>query len=145
MGSMKIALAGLAALGLAGCGNFGPVASEVAPMVSLDSLSNPRDYSFSAINVVVPESLTVSEAHSYFPNADIVWREDPPGDRREQIPAVFAEAAARGTEGFDGSRSVELNIVVQQFHASQNARATAWAASMTWISCCRSQMPKPAR
>lgn len=117
MGILRLSAACAAAAIVAGCGNFGPVANEVAPMVAADSVTNPRDYSVSAINVAVPETLSVSEAHSYFPRAEIVWREDPPGDRRAQIGAVITTAAERATEGFTGSRDVALNIEVLQFHA----------------------------
>lgn len=117
MGTMKMMLAGFTALGMAGCGNFGAIATDVAPLVSADTVSNPRDYTVAQINVMVPETLTVSEAHSFFPRADIVWREDPPGDRREQVAAVLTTAAERGTAGFTGSRDVALNIEVTMFHA----------------------------
>ncbi|MEL6643863.1 MAG: DUF6778 family protein [Pseudomonadota bacterium] len=117
MGTIKMVAACVAALGVAGCGNFGQIANDVAPLVSAEAVSNPRDYTVADINVVVPETLTVSEAHSYFPRADIVWREDPPGDRREQIAAVLQTAAERGTEGFAGAREVALNIEVVMFHA----------------------------
>ncbi|MEO0701711.1 MAG: DUF6778 family protein [Pseudomonadota bacterium] len=117
MGILRTTLACCATALIAGCGNFGAIATDVAPLAAAETVSNPRDYSVSQINIMVPETLTVSEAHSYFPRADIVWREDPPGDRRQQIAAVLNTAAERGTAGFDGGREVALNVEVVMFHA----------------------------
>ncbi len=69
------------------------------------------------INVSVPRSLTVSEANSYYPKGDIVWREDPMGDRHAQVKAIFDDAMQRGTQEMDGLVPVVLDIEVLRFHA----------------------------
>lgn len=70
------------------------------------------------VEVVVPDTLKVSEEKSLLPNADIVWREDPAeGDRKVQIAAVMEKAAARGAAGLKGKRPVKLQLVVERFHA----------------------------
>jgi len=70
-----------------------------------------------AVEVTVPESLTVSEANAFAPNADIVWREDPFGNRRDQVDVIMTNAAKRGAAGLRGNRPVKLLITMQQFHA----------------------------
>lgn len=74
-------------------------------------------YRVTDINVRVPRSLTVSEANRYYPSSDIVWREDPLGDRHAQVQAIFEDAMARGTKDMDGIVPVELDIEVLRFHA----------------------------
>ncbi|MEL7090729.1 MAG: DUF6778 family protein [Pseudomonadota bacterium] len=77
------------------------------------------------INVVVPTALKVSEANSYLPKGDIVWRGDPIGDRHAQVAAIFETAMQRGTAALDGAQHVTLDIVVKRFHAlSEKARYT---------------------
>lgn len=76
-----------------------------------------------SVDVRVPRSLSVSEENSFAPDADIVWREDPPGDRYEQVDAIMTEAVRRGASKLRGGRGVILQIDVQTFHAlSQRAR-----------------------
>jgi len=77
-----------------------------------------------AVDVTVPRSLTVSEANSFAPDADIVWREVPYGDRYEQVDALITAAATRGAADLQGEREVKLLITMLQFHAlSEKARA----------------------
>ncbi len=74
-------------------------------------------YAVEEINVSVPDSLSVSEANGYLPSGDIVWRGDPPGDRREQVKAIFEDAFAKGTAKNPGDVPVILNVEVLRFHA----------------------------
>lgn len=77
------------------------------------------------ISVSVPRSLRVSEANRYYPSGDIVWREDPIGDRHAQVQKIVADALGKGTEALDGPVPVKLNIVVVRFHAlTEKARYT---------------------
>lgn len=73
-------------------------------------------FTVAAINVVVPRSLKSSEANSFRPNADIVWRGQAPGDRHTQVAAIFTAAMATGTAGMDTGRAVALDIEVTRFH-----------------------------
>jgi len=121
--SKSISLASLmlvTSLGLAGCSstkwetNYGDV---IDPAVA-------KGWHVAAVDVTVPRSLSVSEANSYAPNADIVWREMPYGDRYDQVDAILTTAATRGASGLTGAREVRLVITVQQFHAlSEKTRA----------------------
>ncbi len=83
-----------------------------------------RNWNVADIDVLVPETLMVSEADSYAPEADILWKGEPLGNRYQQVDSIITEAAARGSAGLTGSRPVRLNIVVSQFHAmTDRARA----------------------
>lgn len=76
-----------------------------------------RGWRVTDVQVSVPASLTVSEAKSLLPRADIVWREDPPGDRHAQVATIIRDAAKQGASGLRGSRPVVLSITVSRFHA----------------------------
>ncbi len=76
-----------------------------------------RGWRVQDVRVSVPETLTVSEAKTLLPNADIVWREDPSGDRRAQVATIMRNAALRGASGLHGSRRVIITITMLRFHA----------------------------
>lgn len=69
------------------------------------------------INVVVPKTLTVSEADSLKPAADIVWRGDPYGNRYAQVTKVLQDGLNKGARSIKGSVPVNVNVVLAQFHA----------------------------
>ena len=84
-----------------------------------------RQINVSKINVRVPTSLKVSEANRYYPSGDIVWREDPMGNRHTQVAQIVHDAMTAGTTGFTGPVPVILDIEVVRFHAlSEKARYT---------------------
>lgn len=70
-----------------------------------------------AVSVQVPDTLKVSEANSYYPGGDIVWRGEPMGDRRAQVRAMFEEAMTRGTDRMTNGIPVRLDVQVLRFHA----------------------------
>lgn len=73
----RTALLGLSATLLSACvggGTFETAYDPVPPDLA-------RGWRLAGVRVSVPKTLTVSEAKKLLPNADIVWREDPPGDR----------------------------------------------------------------
>ncbi|WP_264213228.1 DUF6778 family protein [Leisingera thetidis] len=79
----------------------------------------------SGVTVEVPRSLTVSETNSYLPKGDIVWREDPLGDRYAQVQAIVQHAMTAGSAGLDGPIGAHLHVEVLRFHAlTQKARYT---------------------
>ncbi|MCI2398222.1 DUF6778 family protein [Aliiroseovarius subalbicans] len=84
--------------------------ADVAPVVL-------RDYTVTEVDIIVPKTLKVSEANRFFPNADIVWREDPLGDRYSQVEAVITEAITQGVAGMDGTREVKVQLELTRFHA----------------------------
>lgn len=73
-------------------------------------------YDVMAVNVSVPQSLVVSEANSFLPKADIVWRGDAPGDRYAQVTTIFQNALATGTSTMISGRKVVLDVEVTRFH-----------------------------
>jgi len=83
--------------------------------------------SYNIVNVIVdvPNSLIVSEANRFVPKGDIVWREDPLGDRREQVRVILVDAIRNATASMNGSIDVILGAKVKMFHAlSEKARYT---------------------
>ena len=100
-------LLSLSMLSLGGCGTtFG--------MKSAVRLQMERSYRLQDFNFDVQEGLQISESESFYPNADIVWRGDPIGQRIPQIAVMFEEAAARNRAVLDG----DLTLV--RFHGVTN-------------------------
>jgi len=98
-----------------------PAVSNVAPV----SAAIEPNFKVNAVNVTVPTTLRVSEANRYLPAGDIVWREDPIGNRYEQVGAIVAAGLKKGVADMDGDRQVEIDVVVQKFHAlTEKARYT---------------------
>lgn len=76
-----------------------------------------RGWTVTQVNVVVPPNLTVSDANTLAPDADIVWHGDAPGDRRAQVAAVMRQGVMAGARDLHGPRKVTLSVVVREFHA----------------------------
>jgi len=123
----KLRMISVLLLGLAvsGCASI-ETATRNAPLdvTSVDAPAIRVDVR--EIRVSVPETLRVSEANAYLPGGDIVWRGDPPGDRHEQVKAIFEEALQRGTSMMGpGTVPVVLEVQVTRFHAlTEKARYT---------------------
>ena len=76
-----------------------------------------RGWRLAVVRVTVPDELVVSEKKSVFPKADIVWREDPEGDRKPQVAAIIRNAARVAGQGLTGGTPVVLDITLVRFHA----------------------------
>ena len=74
-------------------------------------------YDVEAVRVTVPRSLKVSEANTFKPRADIVWRGEPLGDRHVQVARIFEEAMNAGTAPMQQGRKVDVDVEVTRFHA----------------------------
>lgn len=74
-------------------------------------------FAIRGVEVDVPRSLKVSEANLYMPVADIVWREDPRGDRYAQVDAVMTAAAREATQGMRRGTPAVLHLTMHRFHA----------------------------
>jgi hypothetical protein len=110
----RAALLGLTAVLLSACvGGGGTFKTEYEPLAADVS----GGWSLAEVRVAVPSSLTVSEAESLLPNADIVWREDPVGDRYAQVALIMKNAITTGASGLRGSRPVIIDVTVTRFHA----------------------------
>lgn len=121
MKPIAAALLGLAALGVSACSQ--PSRVDVMQNVTLPSglaaQAQDADWQVTGINVIVPETLTVSEANGIKPRADIVWREDPLGNRHEQVQEVVQEAMEFALAPLveDGTTPVAVELELTRFHA----------------------------
>lgn len=97
------------------------VEPSAAPVV----VAGQAPVSVNSVTVRVPRSLKVSERNSYLPRGDIVWREDPIGDRHAQVQKIVQDALVRGVSTLNGPVKVDLDIQVARFHAlTEKARYT---------------------
>lgn len=67
--------------------------------------------------VTVPETLVATERNSYKPIGDIVWREDPFGNRHQQVQTIVESAISSGVASLNGNLPVVLHVEVTRFHA----------------------------
>jgi hypothetical protein len=111
--SRRAALLGLSAALLSACVSGGTFKTDYTPIPANVSTA----WRLAEVRVNVPKSLKVSEAKTLLPSADIVWREDPLGDRHAQVGKIMEAAVLRGAQGLRGSRPVIIDITVSRFHA----------------------------
>ena len=111
--SRRTALLGLSAALLSACVSGGTFKTDYTPIPATVSTA----WRLAEVRVNVPKSLKVSEAKTLLPSADIVWREDPLGDRHAQVGKIMEAAVLRGAQGLRGSRPVIIDITVSRFHA----------------------------
>lgn len=125
-------------LAVSACTPSGPVmrnapadlgASAMLQMPSEEALAPVQpsmpDWTVARVEVNVPDTLTVSEANSIRPRADIVWREDPLGNRYQQVADLMIEPLRDLLPMMQGSRSVVVRLDVETFHAqTQSVRYT---------------------
>ena len=125
MSSIRLAMAIFVALALSACASM-DTTTRNAPLEPTATGVAPLSVDVQKIRVVVPETLSVSEANMYYPKGDIVWRGDPIGNRHEQVKEIFEAAMQKGVNGIEkGSLPVTMDIQVTRFHAlSQKARYT---------------------
>lgn len=104
------------AIGLSACAAIKP-----APQSDPVSQAIPTEtYNVRHLRVFLPNTLGVSEANSYFPASDIVWRGDPYGNRLEQVGTIFMESMRRGVSDLRGTRAIKVEVEVKRFHALTN-------------------------
>lgn len=116
-------------LGLAACSQpvtTDPAVSRSEPMgTQLLSANSQSGYNVADVRISVPKALVVSEANSYYPNADIVWRGEGFGDRHQQIKAIFEASMTRGVQDMKGAQEIYVDVEVKRFHSlTQRARYT---------------------
>ncbi len=100
--------------GLAAC--EGPGELPFAEPISASS-SEVSDWSVDAVRVSVPDTLSVStNPNARFPSDDIVWWEDPAGDRRAQVRSIVKAGVEWGSQ-LGGRRPVAIDVQVMRFHA----------------------------
>ncbi|QIE44740.1 hypothetical protein G5B38_03915 [Pseudohalocynthiibacter aestuariivivens] len=125
MKMIKIVAAMLMGLAVSACASSEPeFASRNAPLETPEQIA-PVAVSVQTVTVSVPRALKVSEANRFYPGGDIVWREDPRGDRHVQVQRIVQDAMVKGVTGLNNGVPVELYVEVTRFHAlTQKARYT---------------------
>lgn len=123
MNRRHLFLSAAAALMLSACG--GTWETSYTGVAATDS----RNWRVSKININVPRTLSVSEENVYAPEADIVWRGEPEGDRHAQVAQIFHDSARAGTRALRGGRRVTLDITVHGFHALSDRARTQLSSS----------------
>lgn len=105
-----LGIAGLALL--AGCGGtFRTYYPDAVPA------AQSATWRLSSVTVTAPRALSVSEEETFLPRADIVWREDQPGNRYQQVEALMKAAVEKGASGLKGTRPVTIDVTMTRFHA----------------------------
>lgn len=123
----RIFTAAILALGLAGCvtttGGVEPASRAAAtPATDAAAMAMPA-IKVRRVVVDVPRTLEVNESNLYFPTGDIVWREDPAGDRHAQVARIVEDGLRAGAARLSGNKLVDLHVEVVKFHAlSEKAR-----------------------
>lgn len=117
IGAKPLLALGMVAV-LAGCQANPQATARQVPLVDAAvGFAQPQDWGFNALAVVVPESLSVSEENSIKPRADIVWREDPMGDRHAQVDDMVTVALEDTLLGLRGATPVNVEVQITRFHA----------------------------
>lgn len=122
MTPMKILFGLIASATLAACAGSPVETTRNAPAnasgAELASALVPTSFDIQSVQVDVPRSLTVSESNRYYPGGDIVWREDPLGDRYAQVKTIVENAMVQGVRGLNpGTVPALLHIEMTRFHA----------------------------
>jgi len=125
MKQIRMIAALMLGLAVSACGSV-ETATRNAPLDVPEMAPSPVSFNVEAVRVSVPKSLKVSEANRYYPGGDIVWREDPVGDRHAQVKAIVQDGITQGVAGMQGGAvPVVMDIEVTRFHAlTEKARYT---------------------
>jgi len=122
MKHVRIITALVLGLSVSACASF-ETATRNAPLESATALAAKlpsaavQSFAVQSYKVKVPRSLRVSEANTYYPLGDIVWRGDPIGDRHAQIGEIFNTSMSQAIDGAQGALPVDAEIVLKRFHA----------------------------
>lgn len=125
MKHIRMIAAMMLGLAVSACGTV-ETATRNAPLDAPDLAPSPVSFNVQSVRVSVPEALKVSEANRYYPGGDIVWREDPVGDRHAQVKAIVHAGITKGVSAMDpGTVPAIMDIEVTRFHAlTEKARYT---------------------
>ncbi|WP_127560005.1 DUF6778 family protein [Nioella ostreopsis] len=130
MKRIVLAFLGLAAMGVSACSTVPhvDVTQNITVPSGLAAQAEAADWQVETINILVPDSLTVSEANTIKPRSDIVWREGPiDGDRHQQVQELIFEAMEFALRPLaeEGTTLVTVELEVTRFHAlTERARYT---------------------
>lgn len=107
-------------LGLSACSSYDLATRSTTPEMGFAAAGNLRDLpalQIAQAQIVVPRSLQVSEANSYYPMGDIVWRGEAFGDRHAQVEAILRDSMAMVQSGGGQGRPALVEITLHRFHA----------------------------
>jgi hypothetical protein len=119
MKMLKVLTVLVLGLGVAGCASVDTVSRNApidVPAFGVETREIARSYQIEDMKFSASDELTVSEANSYYPNADVVWRGDPVGDRVEQVAAMFQTATTRNQDRLTGDIPVVVDFQLVRFH-----------------------------
>jgi hypothetical protein len=125
MTHIRMIAAMMLGLAVSACGTV-ETATRNAPLEAPELAPSPVSFNVQEVRVSVPKSLKVSEANRYYPGGDIVWREDPMGDRHAQVKAIMQAGITKGVSAMEpGTMPVILDVELTRFHAlTEKARYT---------------------
>ncbi|MFY0680494.1 MAG: hypothetical protein JXR13_07990 [Thalassovita sp.] len=107
-------------LALSACGSF-DTASRNAPLELSQIVPAPVAAPAVAIadyNIKVSRGLRVSEANTYYPLGDIVWRGDRVGDRHAQVARILQDSILKvQAENAEAALPVVVDVEILRFHA----------------------------
>lgn len=107
-----------AALVVSGCVSISGVSRDTAdPLTPVVADTAVLDWDVIGFDVSVPETLTTSEANTIKPQVDIVWHEEPFGDRHMQVDDLMTAALEPAFAAVTGSVPVIVSMEVTRFHA----------------------------
>lgn len=117
-----------AAMVLASC-SFGPKIDEIDYTIGQTYTSDQvAAWGLNNVEVVIPEEMIVwtDPDVRYPPKKVLNWWGDPPGDRREQVRILLADAVRAGAlDALAGGQKVNIQLTVREFHAmTPKARAS---------------------
>lgn len=119
MKMLKIISAIALGLTVAGCASVDTVSRNMlieTPSLSAENRVIARSYAVQDVTFSAASDIRVSESNSYYPNADVVWRGDPIGDRVAQIGAIFTTATERNKPVMNGEVPVIVDYQLVRFH-----------------------------
>lgn len=77
------------------------------------------------VRINIPNTMISTEENSLMPEADIVWREEAFGDRKQQVSAILDQAITSAASRLSGGRGVYFDVTLLRFHAlTERARRT---------------------
>ncbi|MBT0957109.1 hypothetical protein IV417_06910 [Alphaproteobacteria bacterium KMM 3653] len=137
MKQIKLIALALATASVAACTTSVPTetATRGAPLeaATQQTASITGDYyAVQKVNVIVPSKLIVSEADALYPKADIVWREDPRGNRHDQVQKIVQDALTAGAARLTSGTPVVVDVEVTRFHALTEKARYHSATGFQW-------------